>query len=171
MVDLPSSTKILPLHLSSKENLLLLSQWICIRRDDFHIRHATNSWLSSNKVNVTLGSDCDLSPHRGHEIPLNVSAPYIDMLLGPQKPARSQPKQSSEQKELTALPSPGEVLVTLRLTVDSGSPSDVSTLIRFCSVELLSAAGIITFGSKQYVTALMISHSVSPIANFLGLCA
>ena len=42
-------TKILPPHLSSKESLLLLSQWIRIPRDDLHIRHATNSWLSPDK--------------------------------------------------------------------------------------------------------------------------
>ena len=123
-------TKILPPHLSSKESLLLLSQWIRIPRDDLHIRHATNSWLSPDKVNVALGPDCDLSPHPGCEVPLNVSTPYIDMLLGPQKPARGQPKQSPEQKELNALPSPEEVMVTLRLTVDSCGPSDVSALIQ-----------------------------------------
>ena len=122
-------TKILPPHLSSKESLLLLSQWIRIPRDDLHIRHATNSWLSPDKVNVALGPDCDLSPHPGREVPLNISTPYIDMLLGPQKPARGQPKQTSEQEELNALPSPEEVLVTLRLTVDSCGPSDVSALI------------------------------------------
>ena len=32
-------TRILPPHLSDKESLLLLSQWIRIRRDDRHIRH------------------------------------------------------------------------------------------------------------------------------------
>ena len=80
-------TRILPPHLSSKESLLLLSQWIRIPRDDLHIRHATNSWLSSNKVNVALGPDCDLSLHPAREIPLNIKTPYIDMLLGPQKPA------------------------------------------------------------------------------------
>ena len=77
-----------------------------------------------------LGPDCDLSPHPGREVPLNVSIPYIDMLLGPQKPAQGQPKQSPEQKELNALPSPEEVMVTLRLTVDSCGPSDVSALIQ-----------------------------------------
>ena len=104
---------------------------ICrIPRDDLHIRHATNSWLSPDKVNVALGPDCDLSPHPGREVPLNVSTPYIDMLLGPQKPTRGQPKQTSEQEELNTLPSPEEVLVTLRLTVDSCGPSDVSALIQ-----------------------------------------
>ena len=34
---------ILPPHLSNKESLLLLSQWIRIPRDDLHITHATNS--------------------------------------------------------------------------------------------------------------------------------
>ena len=92
-------TRILSPHLSSKESLLLLSQWIRIPRDDLHIRHATNSWLSPDKVNVALGPDCDLSPHPAREVPLNISTPYIDMLLGPQKPARGQPKQASEQED------------------------------------------------------------------------
>ena len=52
------------------------------------------------------------------------------MLLGLQKPARGQPKQASEQEELNTLPSPEEVLVTLRLQVDSCGPSDVSALIQ-----------------------------------------
>ena len=52
------------------------------------------------------------------------------MLLGPQKPAQCQPKQASEQEELNTLPSPEEVLVTLRLQVDSCGPSDVSALIQ-----------------------------------------
>ena len=50
-------TRILPPHLSSKESLLLLSQWIRIPRDDLQIRHATNSWLSPDKVKVE--PDCD----------------------------------------------------------------------------------------------------------------
>ena len=123
-------TRILPPHLSSKESLLLLSQWIRIPRDDLHIRHATNSWLSPDKVNVALGPDCDLSPHPAREEPLTISAPYIDMLLGPQKPARGQPKQASEQEESNTPPSPEEVLVTLRVQVDSCGPSDVSALIQ-----------------------------------------
>ena len=90
----------------------------------------TNSWLSPDKVNVALGPDCDLSPHPAREVPLNISTPYIDMLLGPQKPARGQPKQASEQEELNTLFSPEEVLVTLRLQVDSCGPSDVSALIQ-----------------------------------------
>ena len=56
-------TRILPPHLSEKESLLLLSQWIRLPRDDLHIRHATNSWLLPDKVNVALGPDCDISPH------------------------------------------------------------------------------------------------------------
>ena len=130
MATNPWHTRILPPHLSNKESLLLLSQWIRIPRDDLHIRHATNSWLSPDKVNVALGPDCDLSPHPAGEVPLNISTPYIDMLLGPQKPARGQPKQASEQEELNTLPSPEEVLVTLRLQVDSCGPSDVSALIQ-----------------------------------------
>ena len=122
--------RILPPHLSSKESLLLLSQWIRIPRDDLHIRHAANSWLSPDKVNVALGPDCDLSPHPAREVPLNISTPYIDILLGPQKPAQGQPKQASEQEEWNTLPSPEEVLVTLRLQVDSCGPSDVSALIQ-----------------------------------------
>ena len=53
-----------------------------------------------------------------------------DMLLGPQKPARGQSKQATKQEELNTLPAPEEVLVTLRLQVDSCGPSDVSALIQ-----------------------------------------
>ena len=117
-------------HLSNKESLLLLSQWIRIARDDLHIRHATNCWLSPDKVKVALGPDCDISPHPVREVPLDTSSPYIDMLLGPQKPARGQTKQTTKQEELNTLPAPEEVLVTLRLQVDSCGPSDVSALIQ-----------------------------------------
>ena len=156
--------------MSSKESLLLLSQWIRIPRDDLHIRHATNSWLSPDKVNVALGPDCDLSPHPAREEPLTISTPYIDMLLGPQKPARGQPKQASEQEESNTPPSPEEVRVTLRVQVDSCGPSDVSALIQILLVELPSGAEIIIFGSMQYATTLMMFHSAFPTANFFGLC-
>ena len=122
-------TRILPPHLSNKESLLLLSQWIRIPRDDLHIRHATNSWLSPDKVNVSLGPDCDTSPHPVREVPLDLSIPYIDMLLGPQKPARGTALEES-QTETIVLPAPEEVLVTLRLQVDSCRPSDVSAVIQ-----------------------------------------
>ena len=118
--------RILP---SNKESLLLLSQWIRIPRDDLHIRHATNSWLSPDKVKVSLGPDCDTSPHPVREVPLDLSIPYIDMLLGPQKPARGTALEES-QTETIVLPAPEEVLVTLRLQVDSCRPSDVSALIQ-----------------------------------------
>ena len=133
-------TRILPPHLSNKESLLLLSQWIRIPRDDLHIRHATNCWLSPDKVKVALGPDCDLSPHPVRDVPLDISTPYIDMLLGPQKPARGQTNQTVKQEESNtleesqtqtiSLPAPEEVLVTLRLQVDSCRPSDVSALIQ-----------------------------------------
>ena len=122
-------TRILPPHLTNKESLLLLSQWVRIPRDDLHIRHATNSWLSPDKVNVSLGPDCDTSPHPVREVPLDLSIPYIDMLLGPQKPARGTALEEF-QTEPVVLPAPEEVLVTLRLQVDSCRPSDVSTLIQ-----------------------------------------
>ena len=86
----------------------------------------TVGW-SPDKVNVALGPDCDLSRHPAREEPLTISAPYIDMLLGPQKPARDQPKQASEQEESDAPPSPEEVL---RVQVDSCGPSDVSALVQ-----------------------------------------
>ena len=133
-------TRILPPHLSNKESLPLLSQWIRIPRDDLHIRHATNCWLSPDKVKVALGPDCDISPHPVREVPLDTSPPYIDMLLGPQKPARGQTKQTTKQEESNTqeesqtqtitLPAPEEVLVTLRLQVDSCRPSDVLALIQ-----------------------------------------
>ena len=135
----PTDTRILPPHLSDKESLLLLSQWIRIPRDDLHIRHATNSWLSPDKVKVALGPDCDISPHPVREVPLDLSIPYIDMLLGPQKTARGQANNMVKQEEsqtlesqtqTTVLPAPEEVLVTLRLQVDSCRPSDMSALIQ-----------------------------------------
>ena len=82
--------------------LLLLSQWIPIPRDDLHIRHATNSWLSPDKVKVALGPDCDISPHPVREVPLDLSIPYIDMLLGPQKAARGQANNMVKQEESQA---------------------------------------------------------------------
>ena len=132
-------TRILPSHLSDKESLLLLSEWIRIPRDDLHIRHATNSRLSPDKVKA-LGPDCDISPHPVREVPLDLSIPYINMLLGPQKTARGQANNMVKQEEsqtmeesqtqTTVLPPPEEVLVTLRLQVDSCRPSDVSALIQ-----------------------------------------
>ena len=92
--------------------------------------HATNSWLSPDKVKVALGPDCDLSPHPVRAVPPDSSIPYIDMLLGPQKPARGQSKQTTKQEESNTLPAPEEVLVTLRLQVDSCGLSDVSALIQ-----------------------------------------
>ena len=123
-------TRILPPHLSDKERLLLLSQWIRTPRDDLHIRHATNSWLSPEKVQVALGPDCDLSPHPVRGVSVDTSLPYIDMLLGPQKPARGQSKEATKQEESEILPGPEEVLVTLRLQVDSCGPSDVTALVQ-----------------------------------------
>ena len=58
-----------------------------------------------------------------------LSIPYIDMLLGPQKPARGTALEES-QRETIVLPALEEVLVTLRLQVDSCRPSDVSALIQ-----------------------------------------
>ena len=107
--------------------------------DDLHIRHAANSWLSPLKVNVALGPDCDLSPHPVRELPLDTSPPYIDLLLGPQKPCPRPDKLSNQTEELNtpgesltpiAPPSPEEVLVTLRLQVDSCGPSEVPALIQ-----------------------------------------
>ena len=124
----------------TKESLLLLSQWIRLPRDDLHIRHATNSWLSPDKVKVALGPDCDTSPHPVREVPLDLSIPYIGMLLGPQKAARGQANDWVKQEESQApegsqtqtkvLPAPEEVLVTLRLQVDSCRPAEVSALIQ-----------------------------------------
>ena len=80
-----------------------------------------------------------------HRIPferrlLDLSIPYIDMLLGPQKPVRGQAKTMVKEEEsqtpeesqtqTIVLPAPEEVLVTLRLQVDSRRPSDVSALIQ-----------------------------------------
>ena len=121
----------MPPHLSEKESLLLLSQWIRLPRDDLHIRHATNSWLSPDKVNVALGPDCDISPHPVRELP---------MLLGPQKADRGHASNTVKHEEsqtpdgvqiqTKVLPAPEEVLVTLRLQVDSCRPAEVSALIK-----------------------------------------
>ena len=106
-------TRILPPHLSNKESLLLLSQL------------TVGCLLTKSRLHLVL----IVIYHRIQlEVPLNISTPYIDMLLGPQKPARGQP--ASEQEELNTLPAPEEVLVTLRLQVDSCGPSDVSALIQ-----------------------------------------
>ena len=121
-------------------HLLLLSQWIRLPRDDLHIRHATNSWLSPDKVKVALGPDCDISPHPVREVPLDLSIPYIDMLLGPQKADRGHANNMVKQEEsqtpdgsqtqTKVLPALEEVLVTLRLQVDSCRPAEVSALIQ-----------------------------------------
>ena len=132
-------TRILPPPLSDKESLLLLSQWIRLPRDDLHIRHAANSWLQPGKVNVALGPDCDDSPHSIRELPLDLgTAPYIAMLFGPQKADQGHPNkivkhegsQAPEvvQTQNNQLPSPEEVLVTLRVQVDSCRPADLSAL-------------------------------------------
>ena len=134
-------TRLLPPPLSDKESLLLLSQWIRLSRDDLHIRHATNSWLQPGKVNVALGPDCDDSPHPIRELPLDLgTVPHIAMLFGPQKAdqghtsktAKHEASQAPDevQTQNNELPSPEEVLVTLRVQVDSCRPADLSTLIQ-----------------------------------------
>ena len=134
-------TRILPPPLSQKESPLLLSQWIRLPRDDLHIRHATNSWLSPVKVNVALGPDCEASPHPLRELSLDLGTiPYIDMLFGPQKAdQRHASKMAKHEESQTpgevptedkALPAPEEVQVTLRLQVDSCRPAELSALIK-----------------------------------------
>ena len=129
-------TKILPPPLSEKESLLLLSQWIRLPRDDLHIRHATNSRLSPNKVNVALGPDCDISPHPIRELPLDLgTTPYLDLLFGPQKADQTAKHERSQipnevQTQNKVVPAPEEVLVTLRLQVDSCRPAELSALIK-----------------------------------------
>ena len=54
-----------------------------------------------NIMPVSLANMQRVKPSWASErLQLNISTPYIDMLLGPQKPARGQPKQASEQEEL-----------------------------------------------------------------------
>ena len=123
-------TRILPPSLSVKESLLLLSQWIRLPRDDLHIRHAANSWLKPGKVNIALGPDCDDSPHSIRELPFDLGiAPYLAMLFGPQKADKGHSNNTDKQEGSQASdanqaqgnesPSPEEVLVTLRVQVDS----------------------------------------------------
>ena len=127
--------------MSEKESLLLLSQWIRLPHDDLHIRHATNSWLSPAKVNVALGPGCDTSPHPTRELPLDLgTAPYIDMLFGPQKADQGHASKTAKHEESQTpgevqtqnkvLPAPEEVLVTLRLQVDSCRPAELSALVK-----------------------------------------
>ena len=67
------------------------------------------AWLSPDKVKVSLGPDCDTSPHPVREVPLDLSIPYIDMLLGPQKPARGTALEESQTVDYRILPAPEEV--------------------------------------------------------------
>ena len=102
-------TRILPPHCRTKK------AYSC---SDLHIRHATNSRLSPDKVKA-LGPDCDISPHPVREVPLDLSIPYINMLLGPQKTARGQANNMVKQEEsqtmeesqtqTTVLPAPASV--------------------------------------------------------------
>ena len=132
-------TRILPPFLSAKESLLLLSQWIRLPRDDLHIMHATNSWLQPGKVNQALGPDCDDSPHSIRASPLDLGiAPYLAVLFGPQKADKDHQNKQVKQEGSQApdanqaqdneLPSPEEVLLTLRVQVDSCRPADLSAL-------------------------------------------
>ena len=132
-------TRILPPPLSAKESLLLLSQWVRLPRDDLHIMHATNSWLQPGKVNQALGPDCDDSPHSIRVSPLDLGiAPYLAVLFGPQKADQDHQNKKVKQEGSQApdanqaqnneLPSPEEVLVTLRVRVDSCRPADLSAL-------------------------------------------
>ena len=132
-------TRILPPPLSAKESLLLLSQWVRLPRDDLHIMHATNSWLQPGKVNQALGPDCDDSPHSIRVSPLDLGiAPYLAVLFGPQKADQDHPNKNVKQEGPQApdanqaqdkeLPSPEEVLVTLRVQVDSCRPADLTAL-------------------------------------------
>ena len=97
--------------------------------------HATDSWLQPGKVNIALGPDCDDSPHS----PLDLGiAPYLAVLFGPQKADQGHPNKTVKQEGSQApdanqaqnneLPSPEEVLVTLRVQVDSCRPADLSAL-------------------------------------------
>ena len=132
-------TRILPPPLSAKESLLLLSRWIRLPRDDLHIMHATNSWLQPGKVNIALGPDCDDSPHSIRVLPLDLGlAPYLAQLFGPQKADQSHSSNTVKQEgsqshdanqaQNNELPSPVEVLVTLRVQVDSCRPADLLAL-------------------------------------------
>ena len=132
-------TKLLPPSLSAKECLLLLSLWTRIPCDDLHIMHATNSWPKPNKVNIALGPDCDDSPHSIRVAPLDLGiAPYFEVLFGPQtndkdhqdkevKPEESHVPDAT-QEENNKLPSLEEVLLILRVQVDSCGPADLTAL-------------------------------------------
>ena len=101
--------------------------------------HATNSWLQPGKVNQALGPDCDDSPHSIRVSPLDLGiAPYLAVLFGPQKADQDHQNKNVKQEGSQApdanqaqdneLPQPEEVLVTLRVQVDSCRPADLSAL-------------------------------------------
>ena len=93
------------------------------------------------------------------------------MLLGPQKPARGHSKQATKQEELNTLPAPEEVLVTLRLQVDSCGPSDVSALIQI----LLGGTPIRCRNHHLWIQAVQDHFDDAPLyvpcCQLLGLCA
>ena len=169
-------TRILPPPLSAKESLLLLSQWIRLPRDDLHIMRATNSWLQPGKVNIALGPDCDDSPHsiRVSSLDLGI-APYLAVLFGPQKADQGHPNKTVKQQGSQApdanqaqnneLPSPEEVLVTLRAQVDSCRPADCPHSPLSYLVAFLPFAAIACFGCKPSKITLMMSPFLFPVAS------
>ena len=133
--------------------------------------HATNSWLQPHKVNQALGPDCDDSPHSLRVSPLDLGiAPYLAVLFGPQKADQDHHNKKVKQEGSLAPdanpPSPEEVLVTLRVQVDSCRPADLSALTTICySAALLPFAVIACSGYKLSKITLMMSPFLSPVAS------
>ena len=160
----------------SKESLLLLSQWIRLPRDDLHIRHATNSWLSPDKVKVALGPDCE--PHR---IPFErclwiLAFPTLICSLDPRnlpeatlnnmvKQEESQTPDGS-QTQTKVLPAPEEVSGDFTIaggqlwSSRSVSPDSDSAWWNSCQVQKPSA-----LDSSSARLTLKMSHSVFLVAN------
>ena len=138
-------------------------------RDGLHIRHATNSWLSPEKVNVELGPDCDHSPHPVRRLPVDLgTTPYFELLFGPEKADQGHASQAAKQEESQAqdealpqnkvLPSFEEVLVTFRLQVDSCGPSELSALIKI----LLGGTPVSCSNRQLWIQAVQDSFDDAP---------
>ena len=57
---------------------------------------------------------CYRSPHPVREVPLDLSIPYIDMLLGPQNPVRGTPNNTVKQEESQTLEKSQTETIVLR---------------------------------------------------------
>ena len=129
----------------------------------------TNSWLQPGKVNQALGPDCDDSPHSIRVSPLDLGiAPHLALLFGPQKADQDHPNKKVKQEGSQApdanqaqdkVPSPEEVLVTLRVQVDSCRPADLTALTT------ILLGGTPASGYKLSKITLMMCPFLFPVAS------